>query len=390
MKKKTRLISAGREKKFTGKMVNPPVARASTVLFDTVAELEDSLKHIHQGELSYGRRGTHTTQAFTKAMAELDGAAGCYAYPCGTAAITSSLLSFVAAGDHILVVDSVYEPTRNFCSNTLARMGVETTFYDPLVGSDIEQLVQANTRVIFMESPGSLSMEMQDVPAIAAVAQQHDIVTMIDNTYATSLNFQPLSVGVDIAIQSATKYINGHSDVMIGIACANEARWPRLNHRSYELGMCTSVDDLYTTLRGLRTLDVRMREHEQNALEVAQWLAERDEVDHLRHPAFDSCPGHEFFKRDFSGGNGLFSFVLNRGDRAAVAAMLDGMHHFKMGFSWGGYESLALSASNMAAKRSTTEWEAPGPLIRLHIGLEDTADLIADLDAGFDRFNAAL
>ena len=387
MKKDTQLVELGRDKKWTGKAVNPSLVRAATIVFDSVADLEESVKQSHNGAEYYGRRGTSTTFAFCHAMAELDGAEGCFAYPCGTSAITASLLSFLSAGDHLLVPDSVYEPTRNFCSKTLARLGIETTYYDPLIGAEIESLVQEKTRVIFMESPGSLSMEVQDVPAIVQVAQRHSIVTMIDNTYATPLNFRPLDFGVDIAIQSATKYINGHSDVMLGIACANKKSWPTLNHHSYELGLCASVDDLYTALRGIRTLGVRLRQHEKNALQVAQWLSSREEVDHLRHPAYATCPGHEFFKRDFNGGNGLFSFVLNRGSEQAVAAMLDNMRLFKMGFSWGGYESLILAANNMSSRRTSVPWQAAGPLIRLHIGLEDPSDLIADLASGFDRLN---
>jgi len=387
MKKDTQLIEIGRNKKWVGKAVNPSLVRASTIVFDSVADLQQSLKNSHKGVESYGRRGTSTTFAFCHAMAELDGAAGCFAYPSGTAAITASLLSFLSTGDHLLVPDSVYEPTRNFCSKTLARLGVETTYYDPLLGSAIESLVQENTQVIFMESPGSLTMEVQDAPAIVKVAQRHSIVTMVDNTYATPLNFKPLDFGVDIAIQSATKYINGHSDVMLGIACANKKTWPTLDHHSYELGLCTSADDLYTGLRGIRTLGVRMRQHENNALQVAEWLSQREEVDHLRHPAYETCPGHDVFKRDFKGGNGLFSLVLSRGNDEALAAMLDNMQYFKMGFSWGGYESLILAASNMSSRRSATPWQAAGPLIRLHIGLEDPSDLIADLEAGFDRLN---
>ncbi|NND00955.1 MAG: cystathionine beta-lyase [Gammaproteobacteria bacterium] len=390
MKKDTHLVCAGRAEKWTGKSVNPRIERASTIVFDSFAEMRHAASLGHKSEDYYGRRGTSTTFAFCQAMAELDNAAGCYAYPCGTSAITSSLLSFLSAGDHLLMVDSVYQPTRNFCSRTLARLGVATTYYDPLIGAGIENLVRENTRVIFMESPGSLSMEVQDVPAIAAVANRHSIVSMVDNTYATPLNFRPLDVGVDIAIQSATKYLNGHSDVMLGIACANDTTWPILSEHSFELGLCTSVDDLYTSLRGLRTLGVRMREHERNALAVADWLIERDEVDHLRHPAFTSCPGHREFKRDFSGGNGLFSMVLKKGSKTAIAAMLDGMRHFKMGFSWGGYESLILAVTDLSKIRSATGWSATGPLIRLHVGLEDPQDLISDLADGFTRFKTAL
>ena len=390
VKRNTRLMHAGRDKKYTGNIVNPNIARASTIVFDSVSEMEHAARNKDAGVEYYGRHGTTTTFAFAEAMAELDNAAGCYVYPCGTAAITGSLLSFLASGDHLLVVDSVYEPTRNFCSKSLARMGVETTYYDPMIGAEIESLVQNNTKVIFLESPGSLSMEVQDVPAIAEVARKHGIVTIIDNTYATPWNFKPLDVGIDISVQSATKYINGHSDVMLGIACANEQHWPQLQNNSYELAFCASPDDIYTSLRGSRTLGVRLQQHEANARFIADWLQQRSEVDHLRHPQYSTCPGHEFYNRDCSGANGLFSFVLKGGDEAAAAQMLDGMQHFKMGFSWGGYESLILAANNMQARRTATEWQQPGPLIRLHIGLEDPEDLIEDLAAGLDRFIKAL
>lgn len=385
MKKDTLLIDAGRDQKWTGNAVNPKLVRASSIVFNTYAEMEQGRQF---GVETYGRDGTSTTFAFQQAMAELDNAAGCFAYPCGTSAITASLLSFLSPGDHLLMVDSVYQPTRNFCAGTLTRLGIETTYYDPLIGAGIKNLVRNNTKVIFLESPGSLTMEVQDVPAIVEIAQQNSIVTLIDNTYATPFNFKPLDFGVDVAIQSATKYINGHSDVMLGIACANEACWPQLDQRSYELGLCASADDLYTTLRGIRTLSVRLRQHEKNALAVASWLERRPEVDHLRHPAFASCPGHTEFERDFNGSTGLFSFVLNKGEQRNITAMLEGMQHFRMGFSWGGFESLVISPSNLAAKRTATEWSMPGPLVRLHVGLEDPDDLIEDLSQGFDRFNA--
>jgi len=320
-------------------------------------------------------------------MAELDSAADCYVYPCGTAAITASLLSFLATGDHLLMVDSVYEPTRDFCNQTLARLGIETSYYDPLIGTEIDTLVRPNTKVIFMESPGSMTMELQDVPAIVTVAKAHNIVTMIDNTYATPYNFKPLNYGVDISIQSATKYICGHSDVMLGIACANEATWPTLNEGSFQLGLCASVDDIYTTLRGVRTLSVRLKQHETNALKVAEWLSEQEQVDHVRHPAFKTCPGHKFYHRDFSGGNGLFSFVLKEANKKSMASMLDNMQLFKMGFSWGGYESLILASNTISNSRTATTWKMPGSLVRLHIGLEDADDLIDDLRDGLARLS---
>ena len=373
------LISTGRNKKYTGPAVNPSVARASTIVFDSMAEMAKSgidkgyeFSDSTQTSEYYGRRGTSTTFAFNDAMCELENAAGSYVYSCGTAAITSSLLSFLSAGDHLLMVDSVYEPTRDFCEGALTRLGVELSYYDPMAGSSIESLVQENTRVIFLESPGSLTMEVQDLPSIVNVAKRHNIVTMIDNTFASPFNFKPLDFGVDISIHSATKYLNGHSDVMLGVASANNEYWPQLRDRSYELGQCASVDDIYTTLRGVRTLGVRMREHDRNAMTIARWLEQHDLVDRLLHPAFESCPGHEYFKRDFSGGNGLFSFILKQSNRRAIASMVDNMHHFKIGFSWGGFESLILPVGSAPAKRTVAPWASENKIIRLHIGLEDT------------------
>lgn len=397
MKKDTVLISAGRSKKHTGSAVNPSITRASTIVFDSVSEMaeagRDKAYWFDQGSGAaeyYGRRGTSTTFAFNDAMCELENAAGSYVYSCGTAAITSALLAFLNAGDHLLMVDSVYEPTRDFCQGTLARLGIELSYYDPMIGAGITKLIKDNTRVIFLESPGSLTMEVQDVPAIVEVAKHNDVVTMIDNTFASPFNFKPLDFGVDISIHSATKYLNGHSDVMLGVASANAIHWPRLRDRSYELGQCASVDDIYTTLRGVRTLGVRMREHERNALEVARWLGQHDLVEQLLHPAFESCPGHDFFQRDFSGGNGLFSFVLKQSNARAIAAMVDNMRHFKMGFSWGGYESLILPVGSAPAKRTVAPWALGRSLVRLHIGLEDTQDLIDDLNNGLERLREAL
>lgn len=388
MKKYTQIINAGRSKKFTGAAVNPKLVRASTVVFDSVAQMREAGKHRDHGQEYYGRRGTSTTFALSDALCELENAVGCYVYPCGTAAITACMLSFLSAGDHLLMVDTVYEPTREFVDGALARFGVETTYYDPFIGTEIEGLIQPNTKVIFMESPGSWSMEVQDVPAIASVAQRYDIVSMIDNTYATPYNFKPLDVGVDISIHSATKYLSGHSDVMLGVASANQRTWRQLQKNSYELGQCASADDCYTTLRGLRTLPVRMAQHAQSALQIASWLECHTLVDHVRHPALASCPGHDHFLRDFSGGNGLFSFVLNQTNPQALDAMLDSLSHFKMGFSWGGYESLILGSSDLSEARSATKWSATGPIIRVHIGLEDVEDLQQDLARGLAVFQS--
>ena len=389
MKEKTKLINAGRSKEFTGSAVNPKLVRTSTVVFETVEQMNMAGEQCNQNVEYYGRRGTSTTFAFTQAIAELENAAGCFVYPCGTAAITSSLLAFLAQGDHLLMVDSVYEPTREFVDGTLKRLGVEVSYYDP-ADNNLEALCQVNTKVIFLESPGSWTMEVQDVPTIAKLAKRLGIVTIIDNTYATPINFRPLDVGIDISIHSATKYLCGHSDVMLGVASASQSTWLQLQKFSFQLGQCASVDDCYTVLRGLRTLSVRMAQHNESALTIAAWLQGHPLVDHVRHPAFETCPGHEYFKRDFVGGNGLFSFVLKQGNQVALDAMLDSLKHFKMGFSWGGYESLALGSTSMAGRRTATQWSQPGPLVRLHIGLEDVQDLQSDLEQGLKVFEQSM
>lgn len=385
MKKDTQLVNAGRSAKWTQKMINPPVFRASTVVFDTVDEMKHATRNRANQVPFYGRRGTPTTFAFADAMCEIEGGDGCAIYPCGTAAISSALLSFLKAGDHLLMVDTAYEPTRAFCDKMLANLGIETTYYDPMIGDQLETLIKDNTKVLFLESPGSLTMEIQDVPTLAKIAHQHDMVVILDNTWASPINFKPFEHGVDISIQAATKYIVGHSDVMLGTATANAAHWPQLRENSYLLGQCTSPDDIYQAMRGLRTLGVRMRQHQENALTVARWLQQRDDVSQILHPAFEDCPGHEHWKRDFTGANGLFSFVLKAGNQQGLIAMLDGMKHFKMGYSWGGYESLILPVNGLDYLRTATQWQGSGPVIRLHIGLEDTEDLIKDLDAGLAR-----
>lgn len=386
----TKIITAGRSKKWTQHLVNPPVSRASTIVFDSVAEMKHATANRAKQALFYGRRGTNTHFAFQDAMVELEGGVGCALYPCGTAAISNAILSFVKAGDHILMVDGAYEPTRDFCDKVLAKMGVETTYYDPLIGEEIRELIRPNTTVLFLESPCSITMEVQDVPTLARVAHEHDIVVMLDNTWASPINFQPFEHGVDISIQAATKYIVGHSDVMLGTATANERCWDQLREHSYLMGQCTSPDDVYLAMRGLRTLGVRLRQHEENSLKVARWLAERPEVDHVRHPALPSCEGHEFYLRDFKGCNGLFSVVLNRGNTEALTALLDGMEHFSMGYSWGGFESLILANENINSLRTAKKKNFAGPILRLHIGLEDTEDLIRDLEQGFERLNRLL
>ncbi|MFA0553772.1 cystathionine beta-lyase [Vibrio lentus] len=388
--KTTKLITAGRDKKWTNGVVNPPVQRASTVVFNTVEEKRKATVNRANKTLFYGRRGTTTHFAFQDAMVEVEGGAGCALYPCGTAAISNAILSFVETGDHILMVDTCYEPTRDFCDTIMKKMGVETTYYEPTIGEGIRDLIKPNTKVLFTESPGSVTMEVQDVPTLARIAHEHDIIVMLDNTWAAGVNFSPFDFGVDISIQAATKYIVGHSDVMLGTAVANEKCWDQLREQSYLMGQCVSPDDAYLALRGIRTLDVRLRQHAESSLKVAKWLETRPEVDHIRHPALESCPGHEFFKRDFTGGNGLFSFVLKNSNPKATTALLDGMTHFSMGYSWGGFESLILAnePSSFNSLRTVANPNFEGTLIRVHIGLEDVDDLIADLEAGLERYNA--
>lgn len=386
--KQTKLVTAGRKEQWTNGVVNPPVQRASTVVFKSVAEKQLATKERANKTLFYGRRGTHTHFAFQDAMNEIEGGAGCALFPCGTAAISNAILSFVETGDHILMVDTCYEPTRDFCDVIMKKMGVETTYYDPMIGEGISELIQHNTKVLFLESPGSITMEIQDVPTLTTIAQQHNIVTILDNTWAAGVNFSPFDFGVDISVQAATKYIVGHSDVMLGTAVANERCWDQLREQSYLMGQCVSPDDAYLGLRGLRTLDVRLRQHEQNSLKVAKWLAKHPLVDHVRHPALESCPGHKFYQRDFSGCNGLFSFVLKSANSKATTALLDGMTHFSMGYSWGGFESLILANEprSFTALRTVANPNFTGTLIRLHIGLENVDDLIADLEQGLVRY----
>lgn len=385
MKQDTKIVSAGRRKEWTNGSVNPPVQRASTIVFDTVKDMKHAIVNRANKTLFYGRRGTSTSFAFSEAMCELEGGVGCALYPCGTAAITGALLSFLKAGDHLLMVDTAYEPTRDFCNKILTGLGIETTYYDPMIGAGIKELIRPNTRVLFLESPGSNTMEVQDVPTLSRIAHETDITVILDNTWGSGINFKPFDYGVDISVQAATKYIVGHSDAMMGTATANEKHWPTLREHSYLLGQCASPDDCYMALRGLRTLSVRIKQHEQSALTVANWLKAHPAVKSVLHPAFDDCPGSEFFKRDFNGGNGLFSFVLNGGDDASVNKFLDSLEHFKMGFSWGGFESLVLRVNGLDYLRTAKPWAEKNPVIRLHIGLEDVEDLIDDLSQALEH-----
>lgn len=388
LKPDTRLIGAGRREEWTQGIVNVPVWRASTILYDDVAHLRERGKKPNDG-LYYGRRGTPTQWSLAEALTQMEpGAAGTMLYPSGVAAVTTALLSVLGPGDELLMVDSAYEPTRLFCDGLLKTIDVTTVYYDPMIGAGIEALITDRTRAIFLEAPGSLTFEVQDVPAICAVAKARGIVTLLDNTWATPLLFPAIAHGVDISILACTKYIVGHSDVMMGSATANPARFEKLRRTTHGLGQCVSPDDAYLAARGLRTLGVRMKAHQDGALAVARWLKAQPQVARVLHPALEDCPGHDLWQRDFTGASGLFSFVLKGGDDAARSALIDGLKLFGIGFSWGGYESLALPI-DPAPLRSATKWEAEGPAIRLHIGIEDPADLIDDLAAGLARFDAA-
>jgi cysteine-S-conjugate beta-lyase len=385
----TRIVQGGRRPEWTAGIVNPPVWRASTILYDSVADLKLGTQSNADGRLFYGRRGTPTQWSLADALTQMEPeAAGTMLYPSGVAAVTTALLSVLKPGDDVLIVDSAYDPTRSFCEGFLRRFGVSTRYYDPMIGAGIDALVDGNTRAILLESPGSLTFEVQDVPAIVEVARRHGLVTLIDNTWATPLLLPALSLGVDISILACTKYIVGHSDVMAGSVTTTKQHWDALRKTSQQLGQQLAPDDAWLAARGLRTLEVRMQRHEASALRIARWLAEHPEVARVLHPALPDCPGHAIWARDFRGSSGLFSFVLNGGDDAARASLIDGLIHFGIGYSWGGYESLALPVDPERC-RSATQWEAPGPVIRLQIGLEDVDDLIEDLSAGLERFSAA-
>jgi cystathionine beta-lyase len=381
----TRLAQAGRDHAVD--MVNPPVARASTILFDNLADLDRALKDPDAG-LYYGRRGTQTHWALEDALSQLEpGAAGTKLFPSGVAAITTSLMACLKAGDELLVTDSAYEPSRTFADALLGPLGITTRYYDPRCGAGIADVISEETKAILLESPGSLSFEIQDVPAITAVARTRGITTLIDNTWATPLRLQPLALGVDISIQALTKYVGGHSDVMMGSATATPSLWPHLKAAAYRLGHFVSADDCALVLRGLRTLELRLDRHEQSALKIARWLETHPAVERVWHPALPSHPDHALFKRDFRGSTGLFAMVLKRGGRPHTAALIDGLQHFGIGFSWGGYESLVLPVE-LDRIRTATQTPLPGPIVRLSIGLEDADDLIADLDAGLARYQA--
>ena len=377
----TRLVEAGRRKEWTQGLVSPAVWRASTVLFDDVAALREAVRHADD-VLYYGRRGGPTQWALADALTELEpGAAGTTLHASGAAAISTALLAVIKPGDEVLMTDSTYEPTRVFCDTMLRKMGVTTRYYDPLVrGSDIDALFSDKTKILFMESPGSLTFEVQDVPALCAAAKARGVITMIDNTWATPLLFPAIAHGVDVSILACTKYVSGHSDVMLGSCTAVPGLFEKIRKTLQIMGQAVSPDDAFLASRGLRTMGVRLKQHGEAGLAVARWLQQQQQVAKVIHPALPGDAGYELWSRDFKGAAGLFAFVLE-GDDAARVRMVDALDHFGIGFSWGGFESLALPIDPERC-RSARPWSVPGKMIRLQVGLEDPADLIADLARG--------
>lgn len=384
----TLLAHVGRNPAKNFGVVNPPVYRASTIIHQTVADLEKAQKNLYAiDQVFYGRHGTPTTFALEEAVAALEDGARAIAFCSGAAACFAAILAFVKAGDHILVTDSVYDPVRGFCNGFLARFGVETTFYDPNIGGGISALICDNTRLVYLESPGSLTFEVQDTRAIVAAAKARGVKTVFDNTWAAPLFAKPLALGCDVEAIAGTKYIVGHSDTIMGLCVTTEESFLKVREAATLMGNHAAPDDCYLALRGLRTAGVRLRQHEKTGIALAQWLAQRPEVERVLHPALPSHPGHALWKRDFTGACGLFSFVLRPGTpKKAIDAMLDGMELFGIGLSWGGFESLMMPVFP-AALRTAVPWQA-GPTLRVHAGLEDLDDLIADLDAGFKRLMA--
>lgn len=378
-KPETRITALGRKSGEHHGVVNTPVYRASTILYPDY----DAIAH-NRGEYTYGRRGTPTTRSFEEAISELEGAARTVTVPSGLNAIATAILSVCNAGDHLLVADNAYGPTRTFCDRTLTRFGVSVSYYAP--GDDIAPLLQPKTKAVFCESPGSLTFEMQDIPALAKAAHAQGASVLMDNTWATPLFFQPLRHGVDLSIQAATKYVGGHADVMLGYVSANDSHAARLQETHGNMGLYASGDDCFLGLRGLRTLPVRLARHQQTGLTLARWLEARPEVARVLHPALESDPGHALWKRDFSGACGLFGLVLKPAPEKAVAAFVDGLAHFGLGWSWGGFESLVIPAH---IKRTARPFTAEGPVLRIHAGLEDADDLLADLELGLERLRKA-
>jgi len=382
----TRLIRSGYDPVSQRGFINPPVVHGSTVLFPDARTMET-----HGQKYTYGTRGTPTTDALCDAINELEGAAGTILVPSGLAAVTVPLLAYLSAGDHALIVDSVYGNVREFCDSMLKRLGIEVDYYDPSLGAEIEALFKPNTRLVHTEAPGSNSFEIQDIPAIVAAAHRHGAIVTMDNTWATPLYFKPLDFGVDVSIQASTKYPAGHADVLFGTVSANAQHWPRLKQANGLLGLCAAPDDAYQVLRGLRTLGIRLERHQASALEIARWLESRGDVARVLHPALPGFPGHDIWKRDFKGASGVFSFILRvereEQFKANAQVFLDALSIFGLGYSWGGFASLALHVS--LGDRRVTAAPTDGPVLRLQIGLEDVGDLKADLERAFAAVNAA-
>jgi cystathionine beta-lyase len=387
----TRIVHAGRHPERWEGAVNPPVFHASTILSRSMAEWDEKKKRraADVPGTYYGRFGTPTMRTLEEALCAIEGAHRCLVYPSGLAACAGALLAYLGAGDHLLLPDNVYGPTRNFALRFLKRYGVETTFYDPLVGAGIEPFVRPNTKVVYVESPGSLTFEVQDVPAIAEVAHRHGAVVVMDNTWGTPLYFKALAHGVDVSVQAATKYIVGHSDAMLGTVSCNEAAWPQLRNSTADLGQTAGPDDIYLAQRGLRTMAVRLKQHWETGVRLAQWCARQPEVERVLHPALPGDPGHALWKRDFAGASGLFGVVLKPMPQAAFHALIDNAKLYGLGSSWGGYESL-IQPSPLEGIRTVTTWPHAGPLLRIHAGLEHPEDLEASLAEGFARMRALL
>ena len=382
----TRLIEAGRRREWTHGLVNPPVYRASTILFESV-EAMHAANPPRDGILHYGRNGTPTSWALCEALTELEpGAAATRLYSSGAGAVAGALLAVLQAGDELLMADSVYGPTRAFCDRVLKGFGVTTRYYDPLIGAGIAELIGPKSKAVFMESPGTHTFEVQDVPAICAVARERGLVSLIDNTWATPFFFPAIEAGVDLSILACTKYIGGHADLMLGAVTTTAEYADRLDLARRLTGQSAGADEAWLALRGLRTLHVRLERHQENGLAVARWLKERPEIARVLHPALPDCPGHDYWARDFRGASGLFAIVMKGGDAAAAAAFVDRLRLFGIGYSWGGFESLAIPAEFV---RTATRTPFEGPLIRLHVGLEDPADLIADLEQALRGYGEA-
>ena len=382
----TEVLQVGRDPRRYMGAVNTPIFRATTMLFETLDELEASARGEYAG-LSYGLHGLPTVADFQRAIATLEGGFAALAVPSGLTATTLPLLALAHPGDHVLVTDVVYGPTRRFCENHLKRLGIDVSYYDPLAGAAIEREFRPNTRIVFAESPGSLTFEVQDVPAIASVAHAHGAVVVLDNTWATPLGFRAFDHGVDVAVHAATKYIGGHSDVLLGAIVCSEATYPPLHRIWTDMGIAASTDDCFLGLRGLRTLPVRLAQHQSSALKIGEWLRGRPEVAEVLYPALPGARGHDLWTRDFTAASGLFGVVLRPCTRDQIAAMLNGMRLFGMGWSWGGFESLIIPTYPQRLRR-VTHWDTAGPSLRLAVGLEDPDDLIADLEDGLRRLSA--